>query len=124
MGQEWEIRHTDCDVVKAHDGEIVLEWDLNRYPEEQWIKFFISGPGHSSGTMEFRSRTPQISGKKIRFQVREEDMGNALERVDSRVAGANQMFDTYVMSTRRERKPGSKRRLLRTNVGFRKLASG
>lgn len=102
MGQEWEIHHIDRKVADAPPGLIVLEWKLNRSPEPEWTKYFITGPGQKSGTGEFLSRVPEVFGSKIRFAVREEDLENAVTRVENAIDGANRMFDTYVMSRRRQ----------------------
>lgn len=104
MDQVWEITCIDSNVVDAPAGLTVLEWNLNRTPELEWIKYFISGPGNKSGTMDFISRAPEVVGNKVRFTVREEDLENAVRRIQSSIEGANQMFDTYVMSRRRKEK--------------------
>lgn len=88
--------------MDASNGLVVLEWKLNRTPESEWIKYLISGPGHKSGTADFLSRAPEVIRSKVRFAVLEQDMGNAVRWVEGAVASANQMFDTYVMSRRRE----------------------
>jgi hypothetical protein len=49
MDQGWEIHYIHRDVVDTHDGLIVLESRLNRTPAPEWVKYFISGPGHKSG---------------------------------------------------------------------------
>lgn len=104
MEAEWEeVRLiTNGEVVDAPNELVVLEWKLNRTPEREWVKYFISGPGHKSGTADFLSRAPDVIGNKVRFMVLEQDMGNAVRRVEGAVASANQTFETYVMSRRRE----------------------
>jgi hypothetical protein len=52
--------------------------------------------------MDFISRAPEVVGSKVRFTVREEDLENAVRRVESSIEGANQMFDTHVISRRRQ----------------------
>jgi hypothetical protein len=109
MGQEWEIQLTErAKVADAHDGLVVLEWKLNRAPEQDWVKYFISGPGHKSGTADFISRAPEVQGSKVRFTVLEADLENAVRRVEASIAGANQTFDTYVMEPRRRREAGKR----------------
>jgi hypothetical protein len=102
MGEDWEIRYTHRDVVRAHDGLIDLEWKLNRVPESEWRKYFISSQGGKSGTGDFLSRVPQLEGNKIIFTVSEEDLEKAVVYVESKIDGANQLFNTYVISRRRE----------------------
>jgi hypothetical protein len=104
MEQEWQLQLTEGPkVVDAHDGLVVLEWKLNQCPEQDWVKYFISGPGHKSGTMDFLSRTPEVIGSKVRFEVLEADLKDAGPRVESSIAGANQTFGTYVIEPRRRR---------------------
>jgi hypothetical protein len=102
MGQEWEIHHTSRDVVEARDGLVVLEWKLNRTPESEWRMYFTGSQGGRSGTQDFLSRVPILDGSRIRFEVREEDLEKAVAYAESKIDGANQLFDTYVMSRRRE----------------------
>lgn len=103
MTEEWEIRYIDRRVADAPAGEVVLEWSLNKTPESQWRSYFISSQGGRSGTQDFLSRVPQLDGSRIRFQVREEDLEKAVVYAESKIDGANQLFDTYVMPERRER---------------------
>jgi hypothetical protein len=104
MAQEWEIQLTErAKVADAHHGQVVLEWKLNRVPEQEWVKYFISGPGRKSGTMDFLSRAPQVQGSKVSFTVLEADLENAVRRVEDAVAAANQTFETYVIAPRRRK---------------------
>ena len=104
MEQEWEIQITEGPkVVDAPGDQVVLEWKLNRVPEQDWVKYFISGPGHRSGTADFVTRTPQVVGSKVRFTVLHADLKNAGPRVEGSITGANEMFKTYVVEPRRRR---------------------
>ena len=102
MGQEWEIYHTGRKVVDAPPGLIVIEWALNRSPEPEWIRYFVTAPGQRSGSVDFLTRAPEVLGSKVRFTVPEGDLENAVRWVERTIGEANQAFNTYVMSRRQQ----------------------
>jgi hypothetical protein len=100
MDEEWKVVCSDCAVVDAPAGFVTLQWRLNRTPESDWIKYFISPPGQKSGTRDFLARAPEVSGSKIRFTVLEADLENAVRYVERSVNEANKTFEAYVVSRR------------------------
>jgi hypothetical protein len=101
VDENWKITYIDRKVVDAPIGMIAVEWKLNHIPEPDWIKYFISGPGRKSGSGDFISRAPQVSGSRIRFEVHEQDLENATRWIPDAIESANTMFETYVISRRR-----------------------
>jgi hypothetical protein len=101
MDENWKIAYIDRRVVDAPVGLVAVEWKLNRIPEPDWIRYFISGPGRKAGSADFIARAPQASGNRIRFEVREQDLENAVRWIPDAIESANKMFETYVISRRR-----------------------
>ena len=102
MDQEWEIHYVGRKVVNAPVGLVVIEWALNRSPEEEWVMYLISAPGPKSGSADFVARAPEVDGNRLRFTVREGDLENAVRWVERAIEAANRTFDTHVMSRRRQ----------------------
>ena len=102
MDQEWQIQYVDRKIADAPLGLITIEWTLSRSPEEEWIKYLTNASGSKSGTRDFLSRVPEVTGKRLRFTVLEADLENAVNWVEKAIPSANQLFDTYVMSRRRQ----------------------
>lgn len=80
----------------------MIEWALNRSPEPEWIRYFVTAPGQRSGSVDFLTRAPEVLGSKVRFTVPEGDLENAVRWVERTIGEANQAFNTYVMSRRQQ----------------------
>jgi hypothetical protein len=73
--------------------------------------------------MDFLSRAPDVIGSKVRFTVLEADLENAGPRVESSIAGDNQMFGTYVMELRLRREAEQQTETTKKSAGSRQLNS-